>query len=171
MLVGVALICFAYCPFLLMLKDPPHRTEQEKAEQEVGVIQIQYKNLSTGFNRFLAVSYYNFSHTMIYFRTTILFRSYFFKWLSEFWECTFWEIPRNVYILALKSIIFQHFVYGEKTKVKYTNYEDQLGCGKPFDDSEPVRWKVFHFCPNFGSFWTQQKTLSGFGDSKRNGNS
>jgi len=66
MLVGVALICFAYCPFLLMLKDPPHRTEQEKAEQE-------------------------------------------------------------------------HFVYGEKTKVKYTNYEDQLGCGKPFDDSEPVR--------------------------------
>ena len=79
MLVGVALICFAYCPFLLMLKDPPHRTEQEKAEQEVGVIQIQYKNLSTGFNRFLAVSYYDFSHTMIYFRTTILFRSYFLK--------------------------------------------------------------------------------------------
>ena len=35
MLVGVAVICFAYCPFLVMLKDPPHRTEQERSEQEV----------------------------------------------------------------------------------------------------------------------------------------
>jgi len=66
MLVGVALICFAYCPFLIMLKDPPHRTEQERSEQE-------------------------------------------------------------------------HFVYGEKTKVKYTNYDDEIGCGKPFNDGTPVR--------------------------------
>ena len=35
MLVGVALICFAYCPLLMMLKDPPTKTEQDKAEQEV----------------------------------------------------------------------------------------------------------------------------------------
>eukprot|EP00091_Calanus_sinicus_P011412 TRINITY_DN2589_c0_g1_i3.p1 TRINITY_DN2589_c0_g1~~TRINITY_DN2589_c0_g1_i3.p1 ORF type:complete len:181 (-),score=45.90 TRINITY_DN2589_c0_g1_i3:302-793(-) len=66
MLVGVALLCFAYCPFLVMLKDPPHRTEQERSEQE-------------------------------------------------------------------------HFVYGEKTKVRYTNYEEEIGCGKPFNDSTPVR--------------------------------
>ena len=35
MLVGVAVICLLYCPLLLMLKDPPSKTEQEKAEQEV----------------------------------------------------------------------------------------------------------------------------------------
>jgi len=34
MLVGVAVICLLYCPLLLMLKDPPSKTEQEKAEQE-----------------------------------------------------------------------------------------------------------------------------------------
>jgi DHA1 family solute carrier family 18 vesicular amine transporter 1/2 len=32
MLVGIGFICFFYCPVLLMLKDPPHRTEQEKME-------------------------------------------------------------------------------------------------------------------------------------------
>ena len=37
MLIGVAFICFAYCPLLTMLKDPPSKTEQEKAEQEVGL--------------------------------------------------------------------------------------------------------------------------------------
>ena len=41
MLVGVAIICFAYSPFLTMLKDPPHRTEQERSEQEVGIINIK----------------------------------------------------------------------------------------------------------------------------------
>ena len=35
MLVGVAVICLLYCPLLLMLKDPPSKTDQEKAEQEV----------------------------------------------------------------------------------------------------------------------------------------
>jgi len=34
MLVGVAVICLLYCPLLLMLKDPPSKTDQEKAEQE-----------------------------------------------------------------------------------------------------------------------------------------
>jgi len=32
MLLGIGFICFLYCPVLLMLKDPPHRTEQEKME-------------------------------------------------------------------------------------------------------------------------------------------
>lgn len=35
MLIGVAFICFAYCPFLRWLKDPPGKSEQEKAENEV----------------------------------------------------------------------------------------------------------------------------------------
>jgi len=34
MLIGVAFICFAYCPFLKWLKDPPGKTDQEKAEAE-----------------------------------------------------------------------------------------------------------------------------------------
>ena len=37
MLVGVAVICLLYCPLLLMLKDPPSKTDQEKAEQEVNL--------------------------------------------------------------------------------------------------------------------------------------
>merc|ERR1719471_2583890 len=32
MLTGCGIVCFAYCPFLVMLKDPPHRTEQERDE-------------------------------------------------------------------------------------------------------------------------------------------
>merc|ERR1719187_808237 len=32
MLLGIGFICFLYCPVLLMPKDPPHRTEQEKME-------------------------------------------------------------------------------------------------------------------------------------------
>ena len=39
MLVGVAVICLLYCPLLLMLKDPPSKTDQEKAEQEVNLEQ------------------------------------------------------------------------------------------------------------------------------------
>merc|ERR1712117_1010806 len=34
MLVGVAFICFLYCPLLTLLKDPPSKSDQEKAEQE-----------------------------------------------------------------------------------------------------------------------------------------
>ena len=37
MLIGVAFLCFLYCPLLTLLKDPPSKSEQEKAEQEVGV--------------------------------------------------------------------------------------------------------------------------------------
>lgn len=32
MLIGCGFICFFYCPFLIWLKDPPHKTEQEKME-------------------------------------------------------------------------------------------------------------------------------------------
>ena len=35
MLIGVAFICFLYCPLLTLLKDPPSKSDQEKAEQEV----------------------------------------------------------------------------------------------------------------------------------------
>merc|ERR1712117_533314 len=34
MLIGVAFICFLYCPLLTLLKDPPSKSDQEKAEQE-----------------------------------------------------------------------------------------------------------------------------------------
>lgn len=48
MLVGVAVICLLYCPLLLMLKDPPSKTEQEKAEQERFVFgektKVKYSN-------------------------------------------------------------------------------------------------------------------------------
>ena len=37
MLIGVAFICFLYCPLLTLLKDPPSKSDQEKAEQEVGL--------------------------------------------------------------------------------------------------------------------------------------
>jgi len=56
MLIGVAFICFLYCPLLTLLKDPPSKSDQEKAEQE-------------------------------------------------------------------------HIVNGEKTKVRYTNYDDEAGTG------------------------------------------
>merc|ERR1719195_853068 len=56
MLIGVAFICFLYCPLLPLLKDPPSKSDQEKAEQE-------------------------------------------------------------------------HIVNGEKTKVRYTNYDDEAGAG------------------------------------------
>merc|ERR1719326_2442342 len=32
MLIGVAFICFLYCPLLTLLKDPPSKSDQEKAE-------------------------------------------------------------------------------------------------------------------------------------------
>jgi len=32
MLVGIGFICFLYCPFLLLLRDPPGKTDQEKQE-------------------------------------------------------------------------------------------------------------------------------------------
>ena len=35
MLVGIGLVCFIYAPLLSFLKDPPVRTEQEKAEATV----------------------------------------------------------------------------------------------------------------------------------------
>jgi DHA1 family solute carrier family 18 vesicular amine transporter 1/2 len=35
MLFGIAIICFLYGPLLYFLKNPPHRTEQEKAETTV----------------------------------------------------------------------------------------------------------------------------------------
>jgi len=48
MLVGVAVICLLYCPLLLMLKDPPSKTDQEKAEQERFVFgektKVKYSN-------------------------------------------------------------------------------------------------------------------------------
>merc|ERR1719305_1661081 len=34
MLIGVAFLCFLYCPLLTLLKDPPSKSEQEMAEQE-----------------------------------------------------------------------------------------------------------------------------------------
>merc|ERR1712032_483944 len=34
MLIGVAFLCFLYCPLLTLLKDPPSKSDQEKAEQE-----------------------------------------------------------------------------------------------------------------------------------------
>jgi len=52
MLVGVAFICFLYCPFLTMLKDPPSKTDQEKAEQEHIVngekTKVRYTNYEDG---------------------------------------------------------------------------------------------------------------------------
>ena len=41
MLIGVAFICFLYCPLLTLLKDPPSKSDQEKAEQEVSLSQIK----------------------------------------------------------------------------------------------------------------------------------
>lgn len=32
MLIGCGCLCFLYCPFLMALKDPPHRTQQERDE-------------------------------------------------------------------------------------------------------------------------------------------
>jgi DHA1 family solute carrier family 18 vesicular amine transporter 1/2 len=32
MLMGCGVVCFLYCPFLLLLKDPPHKSQQEKDE-------------------------------------------------------------------------------------------------------------------------------------------
>ena len=48
MLVGVGIICLLYCPLLVMLKDPPSKTDQEKAEQERFVFgdktKVKYSN-------------------------------------------------------------------------------------------------------------------------------
>ena len=48
MLVGVGIICLLYCPLLVMLKDPPGKTDQEKAEQERFVFgdktKVKYSN-------------------------------------------------------------------------------------------------------------------------------
>ena len=48
MLVGVGIICLLYCPLLFMLKDPPSKTDQEKAEQERFVFgdktKVKYSN-------------------------------------------------------------------------------------------------------------------------------
>jgi len=66
MLIGCGCVCFLYCPFLLLLRDPPKKTQQEKEED-----------------------------------------------------------------MHLDP-------HGQKTKVKYANFEDELiGNGKPFPDAPP----------------------------------
>ncbi len=35
MMLGIGVVCFIYCPFLVLLRDPPVRTEQEKQESSV----------------------------------------------------------------------------------------------------------------------------------------
>ena len=37
MLIGIAVICFLYCPLLCFLKNPPPKTEQEKQETKVNI--------------------------------------------------------------------------------------------------------------------------------------
>lgn len=63
MMFGIGVICFLYAPLLTFLKDPPHRTEQEKMENS-------------------------------------------------------------------------HLVFGEKTKVKYANFEEELIDPRPFNDKK-----------------------------------
>ena len=88
MLIGVAFLCFLYCPLLTLLKDPPSKSDQEKAEQEVGV----------------------FHSSFIFFN-----KIYYF---------------------------LQHIVNGEKTKVRYTNYDEENGPGQgyiSYTDQNTVR--------------------------------